>query len=250
MLVCACAWLLLASDSQASESTARGEHLATVMGCTSCHGQDLRGHLHEEDPDLMTVWNSNLSLILPGWSDDQIEATLRTGRRPDGSALWGMPTFVHRQLSPQDMNSLIAWLRTVPAGGQQHPPMQRGPQFEQALTHGMQDSAAQAERLAARHPADAGESTRTGRYLATLACGDCHGPSLQGVREPRPGQPPDLAAAAAYSPPEFARLLATGVARDGRPLAEMSTEGPKRLGALTPNEVQAIYEYLKARAAQ
>jgi cytochrome c553 len=240
---------LLAGAGNAAAQVARGEHLATVMGCISCHGQDLQGHLHHEDPALMTLWNSNLTLVLPTWSDEQIERTLRTGRRPDGTPLWIMPTFVHQQLSDPDMHALIDWLRSVPTGGERHPAIQRGPQFARALERGFQDSAAQAERLSTRRPVDLGAATRAGRYLATLACAECHGPQLTGVRDPAPGDPPDLVVAAAYTPPELTRLFRTGVTRDGRPAAEMSTEGPKRLSALDSEEIAALAAYLRARAA-
>lgn len=73
------------------------------MGCTSCHGTALEGHLFEEDPAFALAWSSNLSRILPRRTDAQIDATLRSGRRPDGSALWFMPTFAHRQISPDDI---------------------------------------------------------------------------------------------------------------------------------------------------
>lgn len=220
------------------------------MGCTSCHGAALDGHLFEEDPQFALAWSSNLSRILPRWSDAQLGKTLRSGVRPDGSALWFTPTFAHRRLSPGDMRDLIAWLRTVPPSDSDHPPIKRGPMFAQAVAHGLQDSAAEAQRLAARQPVDVGPAHAEGRYLATLACGECHGPDLKGVRDPRPGDPPDLKVAAAYSPAAFARLLTTGIAQDGRPAGAMTEEARKRLGALTRGEVSALRTYLVARAGR
>lgn len=243
--------VLLAScaDGAPKGDAQRGHRLATLAGCTSCHGAKLDGHLFEEDPNFAIAWSSNLSRILPRWSDAQIETTMRTGQRPDGSALWFMPTFAQRHLTPADMRDLIAWLRTVPPSGSDHPPMRRGPMFARALAAGFQDSAAQARRLASRAPLDAGPSHVRGRYLATIACAECHGHDLKGVPDPRPGDPPDLQVAAAYSPAAFARLLATGIAQGGRPAGGMAAEARKRLSVLTPEEVRAVQAYLVARAA-
>lgn len=227
---------------------AHGHHLATVMGCMSCHGSKLDGHLFEEDPKVALAWSSNLSRLLPRWSDRQIETTLRTGVRPDGSALWFMPTFAQSRLSREDMTALIAWLRSVPPTGVDHPRMKTGPVFAQMVAAGFTDSAAQAKRVARRAPADLGPAHAKGRYLASLACAECHGPDLKGARDPHPGDPPDLVVAAAYTPAAFARLLKTGMKHDGRAANEMREEAPKRLSALGPREVEDIRAYLVARA--
>jgi mono/diheme cytochrome c family protein len=104
-------------------------------------------------------------------------------------------------------------------------------------------------RIAARQPVERGPSFAQGRYLTTITCAECHGPDLKGVRDPRPGEPPDLAIAAVYSPEELARLLKTGIARSGQQAAGMAEEAKKRLSALSAEEVKAIRDYLVARAA-
>ena len=247
-IVALAAALSACSGKPPETSLARGKHLATVMGCLSCHGFKLDGHLFEENPQFVLAWSSNLSRILPGWSDRQIETALRTGVRPNGSALWFMPTFAQTHLSKDDMAALIAWLRSIPPSGTMHPPMKRGPMFAQALAHGFQDSAAQATRLAERTPVQAGRQHATGRHLALLSCTECHGPDLTGPKDPRPGDPPDLAIAAAYTPQAFARLLRTGIRQDGRPAGDMAEQARERLSAFDPAEVEAIRRYLVARA--
>lgn len=227
---------------------AHGRRLATVMGCISCHGEKLDGHLFEENASFAIVWSSNLSRILPKWSDGQIEAALRTGKRPDGSALWIMPTFAQARLSRGDMTDLIAWLRSVPASGTDHPRIVTGPEWKQALTAGFSDSAAQAVRLATRVPVDAGPSTAKGRYLAQIACAECHGPTLTGVPEAKPGDAPDLSIAAAYDRRDLVRLIRTGVPPNGRNLGWMTDAARHRLHALTDAEIAAIHDYLIARA--
>ncbi|QQV78025.1 c-type cytochrome [Sphingomonas aliaeris] len=225
-----------------------GRQIAQIEGCISCHGDRLDGHLVEEDAQFAIAWSSNLSRLIPRWDDAAVERTLRSGRRPDGSALWFMPTYVHARLSQTDMRDLIAWMRTVPATGVDHPPLKRGPQFAVALEHEMQDSATQAARLAPRAPAAAGADHARGRYLAQIACSECHGPDLHGARDPEPGQPPDLAAAAAYDPEAFRTLLRTGRGLGGRDLGEMTQYGPERFVGLTDVEIDEIHHYLVARS--
>ena len=227
---------------------AHGRRIAQIEGCISCHGDKLDGHLVEEDPQFVLAWSSNLSRLLPRWSDATAERTLRTGRRPDGSALWFMPTFVHARLSREDMRDLIAWLRTIPATGVDHPALKRGPGFAAAVAQGMPDSAAQAARLATRAAIDAGPAHARGRYLAQIACSECHGPDLHGAREPGPGQPPDLVVAAAYDPAQFRTLLRTGRAPGGRDLGDMTRYGPERFAGLTDGEIGEIRAYLVARS--
>lgn len=241
--------LLVAAVAAPAADRAHGRRIAQIEGCISCHGEKLDGHLFEENADFAIAWSTNLSRLLPRRSDAQIERTLRTGRRPDGSALWFMPTFVHARLSAGDMRDLIAWLRSVPASGVVHPPMKRGPQFVAALGRGLQDSAAQAVRLNGRAAADAGPRHARGRYLAQIACAECHGPDLHGARTPSPGAPPDLSVATAYDPARFRTLLRTGRGIGGRDLGDMTKYGPERLVGLADSEIVTIRGYLVARAA-
>jgi mono/diheme cytochrome c family protein len=243
------AMLALAACSRTpAADVAHGKRLATVMGCVSCHGPKLDGHLFEENPAFAIAWSSNLSRILPAWSDAQIDHTLRSGRRPNGSALWFMPTFAQSRLSAADMRDLIAYLRSVPPMGRLNPAIVPGPQWKVALANGFEDAPTQAKRLASKAPVDLGPGTAHGRYLASLVCAECHAPDLTGAREPRPGDPPDLKVAAAYAPAHFTRLLRTGKGLGGRELGWMTTEAQHRLYALTDEEIAQIHAYLTARA--
>ncbi|MDO7841878.1 c-type cytochrome [Sphingomonas immobilis] len=249
------AWLVsllaLAACAQAgARQRAHGLRLATEMGCISCHGEKLDGHVFEENAQFAFAWSSNLSRILPGLSNAQIDQTLRTGKRMDGTPLWFMPTFVHRRLSHEDMQDLIAWLRTVPPTGQLHPPIKFGPLFKAALAQGFQNSADEAARLAARNPADLGQQYAKGRYLASITCAECHGPDLKGPRNPQPGDAPDLMVAATYSPAGFERLVRTGIKQDGSKAVLMGEEAPKRLSIMTSAEIESIRLYLGKRPAR
>jgi mono/diheme cytochrome c family protein len=236
------------TPSHRPPDVAHGRRIAQIEGCISCHGEKLDGHLFEDNAQFALAWSSNLSRMLPRMNDATMERSLRTGRRSDGSAMWFMPTYVHARLSPADMRDLIAWMRTVPASGKDHPPLKRGPQFAAALAQGLQDSATQAARLASRSAADVGANHMRGRYLAQIACSECHGPDLRGARGAVPGQPPDLSVAAAYDRAQFRSLLRTGRGLGGRTLGEMTQYGPERFIGLTDQEIDQIHRYLVARA--
>jgi hypothetical protein len=73
----------------------------------------------------------------------------------------------------------------------------------------------------------------------------CHEPTLNGDA----GFPsPNLVVVAAYSRDDFHTLLRTGKALGGREVGTMSEAVRVQLKYLTDDEVDAIYDYLSARA--
>ncbi len=89
------------------------------------------------------------------------------------------------------------------------------------------------------------EGVERGRYLATVACGECHG--LDQAGHPEQGIP-DLAVAKAYSREEFSTLMRTGVAKGGRKIkAMMANVAKDRFSAFTGDEVAALKAFHDAR---
>lgn len=85
--------------------------------------------------------------------------------------------------------------------------------------------------------------------MVRATCGECHGVDLTGNSWPRPARsPPDLNVAGAYTREDFRRLLRTGVAPGGRQVGLMSEVARGRYSHFTDTEVDAIYDYLAARA--
>ena len=102
---------------------AHGERLSHVLGCRGCHTETLEGQWFNEDaPDLGKLYASNLTRVLPQFSDAQLKALLRTGKHPTCGDLWIMPSEVFQRLSDADMTALIAHLRTVKPSGAPTPP--------------------------------------------------------------------------------------------------------------------------------
>jgi len=224
---------------------ARGERLATVFGCTDCHGPDLRGTLYFDEPMIARLWAANLTLDAVEDTDADMARAIRTGVVENGRALIGMPSAAFSRLSDGEVADLIAFIRSRPRGGRQSPMPFVGPVGRLGVLTDQYVTAPRAVAIARAHPLpDFGPAYAEGRSVAR-ACAECHGPDLKGD----PTLPsPDLMIAASYTPPELARLLRTGVATQGRRLGLMSEIAPKRFAVLTDQEIAALQAYLTKRA--
>lgn len=96
-------------------------------------------------------------------------------------------------------------------------------------------------------PRSGGPEHERARYIARLACGECHGAKLEGNDDP---SRPDLIVASGYSLEEFRRLLKTGEPTGGRRLDLMAQVAKSRFSHLSEDEIDALYRYLVARARQ
>lgn len=106
---------------QGPEATIRhGERLAKVLGCRGCHGENFTGEDWSE-PGFSTQFTSNLTRVIANYNDTQFVHAIREGRRPDGSALWEMPSATFTHLGDADLLAVTAYLRSRPAAGADHP---------------------------------------------------------------------------------------------------------------------------------
>jgi mono/diheme cytochrome c family protein len=107
----------------------RGKYMADVMGCMHCHtpfgpngapdmNKSWAGGL--EVPEKFGTWRSpNITpdpeTGIGKWTDEQIVAAVREGKRPDGTSLKPiMPYLFYNVVSDDDAKALVAFLRTVP----------------------------------------------------------------------------------------------------------------------------------------
>jgi cytochrome c553 len=109
---------LIAHDSPrpaappAGATVAYGEHLTRVAGCRACHGMDLSG----QSGAMPGAANLTPAGRLGSWSEADFVRVLRTGVRPDGSALAKeMPWRVTSRMTDEELGALWMYLRTVPA---------------------------------------------------------------------------------------------------------------------------------------
>jgi cytochrome c553 len=227
-----------------------GERLATVLGCNGCHGRNLQGQPWEEEADRAISYSSNLTRALPGYSDAALVRAIREGVRADGTPLWGMPSEIFTELDPADLAAVIAWLRTVRPAGVVHPRIVFGPRGRREVAAGTFKNTPQWVReTRGQGPVRFDAAHDQARYMIRATCGECHGVTLTGDTWPdAPRSPPDLNVAGAYTREDFRRLMRTGVASGGRQIGLMSEVARNRFSRFTDAEVDAIYDYLAARA--
>lgn len=119
-----------ATTRAAADPVARGRYLTTVMGCVDCHNTGSfgpnpgQGHLEGgtigfEMPGMGVFYPPNLTphpdAGIGRWSEEQIVAALRTGRRPDGRELAPiMPWNNYRILEDSDAAAIAAYLKSLP----------------------------------------------------------------------------------------------------------------------------------------
>ncbi|MFO0743163.1 MAG: c-type cytochrome [Labilithrix sp.] len=176
---------------------ARGKYLVEgVIGCSDCHTpRDKDGPIAAKflsgvdcfiDVDGPTdggcLSSSNLTndpTGLKNRTDEEIKTMFMEGKRPNGQFLNNvMPYYTLHNLRAEDADAIVAYLRTVPAVSHtarpNDPPFANvpaaSPSFDQAKLPTVTD-------------AGTGADLANGRYLAQLACLECH------TRHLPPGSP-------------------------------------------------------------
>jgi mono/diheme cytochrome c family protein len=279
-----CAGLLFAACGPATaESPAeRGLYLVnTIMACGNCHtprdaegrpmaDKALSGGLTFTTPAFVATAPNitpDTETGIGGWSDAEIKRTLVEGVRPDHGRLAGvplaaiMPANFYKALLPDDLDAIVAYLRTVKPVRNQVPP----PVYKAAVRR---DPFPDAE--AGFIKATLADPVKRGAYLATIGhCMECHSAWSRGIsdftsglgrggrpfppREGTPeGTPPSIAAnitsdptagIGAWTDQEIARAITQGVSRNGRALKPPMAFG--FYAGLKDGDLAAIIAYLR-----
>ena len=107
------------------EIVAESERLATIRGCTDCHAENLGGKAVIDNPMSGVIYASNLTTgeggIGDAYTDAELARAIRHGVRPDGTGLLVMPSAEYSMLSDEDVNAIVAYIRSVPAVDQEIP---------------------------------------------------------------------------------------------------------------------------------
>ena len=226
-------------------AVARGRQVALLNGCHDCHGDRMEGRLFHDEMPIVRAWGPNLTRIAAVQTDAELDRAIRHGVAGDGRTLWIMPSEAFARLDDAEVADLLAYIRSFPQTGEDQPGLQVGPVGRLGLLLGKFDSApallikegdVALPELGAQHA--------RGRRLART-CIECHGADLTG-REAL--QAPDLTMAASYEIEDFERLLHTGIAAGDREIGLMTGAARSRFRHLSHEDVQALHEYLKARA--
>ena len=222
-----------------------GKRLAAILGCRGCHGADLGGDANcYSEPGRYDLVCPNVTEARERYDDRSLVILLRYGRKLDGALVDFMPWDMYAHLSDEDLANVLTYVRSAPT-------VRKGP-----LPASTYSWAIRWEMLRGRYPFQndpAGYDTTSldgpaerGRYLASVACPECHAPDLRGY----PGDTaPNLLVAKAYSPEQFARLMRDGITIAGTESASglMTAMARTRFRYLRPDEVAALKAYLDQR---
>lgn len=235
------------------EQVQRGEYLANSF-CTGCHsvngelpltgGIDLGGDI---PIPLGTFVSVNLTPAGPlkDWSDGEIFRALRNGIAQNGRGLFFMSFVRARHLSDEDIEAVIAYLRSQPAveNETQDPPDQ--PSFLAVLMFGaglLPEGEAPITGVITA-PAK-GATVEYGEYILSYQdCRDCHGEDLMGGIEGQlPPIGPNLQLVKDWTQEEFITTLRTGVDPSGHALNEQMPW--RAIGRMDDDDLTAMYLYL------
>lgn len=175
---------------------ARGEQLAHI--CANCHSPGRELPLSGTDflfkfdmPPMGTLYAPNLT---PGgdiddWTDGEVIRAIREGIHKSGRALLIMPANIGRNWSDEDVQAIVAFLRSQPPTGGPTPANRFN--LLGALFLNLTDfrtAQAPVSNVTAPPPGTAAY----GKYMVDiLGCRDCHGDQLQGrIENGSPGPPP------------------------------------------------------------
>ena len=248
----------------APEQIARGEYLVN-LSCVGCHGAvDVNGVPTEAHPlsggfniaaaegfgfigDMVTE-NLTPGGKLAGYSDGELFRVLRHAVDQKGHRLSFMSFLPYSQLSNDDTEAIIAYLRTLPAAPTAGATGDKL-NFVGAVMLGAgmfgPASAPAADTITAPPQ---GMTAEYGKYVATFGeCRGCHGSDMTGsaatavsaaIPNPRP-------LVAAHSEAEFVEMMRTGIRPGDRPFPD--TMPWQNAAKMTDDDLAALYAYLKTQ---
>ena len=241
---------------------ARGEKLANM--CASCHTPGNQLPLSGTNfatkfdfPPLGTLYSPNLtpSGDIQDWSDGEVIRAIREGIHKDGRSLLIMPSDNFRNMSDDDVQSLVAYLRSQPATGGPTPKNQFN--FLGAVFMNLSDFRT-AQLPAGRVTAPQPGTSEYGKYLVdVIGCRSCHGDHLQGrVDNAQPGPPagPNLTKIVPqWTEEQFMVFFNTGTLPSGETVPTLTLPSgfteprmpwPMVRAATTNDDLKAMFAYL------
>jgi cytochrome c553 len=232
------------------EQIQRGEAIADSF-CGACHSKTgtLTGgvDMGKKLPiDIGSFVSSNLTPAgsLKHWSDGQIFRAIRNGVDANGHRLFIMSLTSAGNLSDDDIQSLIAYIRMTPAAGAQtpEPPDDVNALGVAMLGAGLIPSGKTVSARVITAPTK-GATAQYGQYIISyLDCRQCHGNDLTGGQGGIVPVGPDLTLVKDWTRAEFITTMRTGTDPNGH---EMVGDMPWRnIGKMDDVELGALYEYL------
>ena len=233
------------------DQIARGEHLAAVL-CASCHAMNgelpLGGGKNLSEDVGMPLGDLYPPNITPtgkikDLTDSDIWRILRTGVAPNGRLTF-MTAVDSRNLSDEDAQAVIAYLRHAPSVREQRPAAEFSLLSALFVGAGLfkMDPPSTIQPVGA--PAKA-VTLEYGKYVTNfMDCRGCHGPTLSGDAPPPAPSAPNLTLIMpTWSKDDFFQAIRTGVDKTGH---QIQPPMPwKTIRQLDDVELAAMYEYLR-----
>lgn len=241
---------------------ARGEQLANT--CTSCHSPGNELPLSGSNfatkfdfPPMGTLYAPNLtpSGNIKDWTDGEVIRAIREGVHKDGRSLLIMPSGGFQNMSDEDVQALVAYLRSQPATGGPTPNNQFN--LLGAIFMNLSDFRT-AQKPVGNVTAPLAGTPEYGRYMVDIiGCRDCHGDQLQGrldTGQPGPPAGPNLTLILPqWTEEQFMNFFNTGTLPGGGQVPILTLKSgfsePRMpwtmvRAATTDDELKAMYAYL------
>lgn len=235
------------------ERVARGRHIVGNW-CVTCHsttgqlpasgGVDIAREIPFPIGSL-TTGNLTPAGRIRDWSDGEIFRAIREGYDPQGNKLLVMSAQYARYLSDDDIQSVIAFLRS------QEPVGTDVPREHLTLIGLAMGGADMFPRIEEEPPVTvpsvpAGATVEYGKYMAGwMNCRECHGANLAGAKGGVLPPAPSLRVARSWTADEFVRALRTGTTPYGKKLDPKMMPW-QNIGRFDDDELRAIHAYLKS----
>lgn len=236
------------------EQIARGQHLANAF-CVQCHsptgelpligGVDLAKDIPLPLGHFISV-NLTPGGPLANWSDGQIMRVLREGYAPDGHRLIMMGAARARYMSDEDLQAVIAYLRSQPASDNPTPQPPDSPSFLAPILLALNMAPSEPPVTGSITAPPKGPTAEYGQYIVSFQdCRVCHGPNLDGhPTSPLVPVGPNLRVVKGWTVEQFITTLRTGVDPSGNQLGDVMPW--RSISRLDDVELTAIHTYLQS----
>jgi len=263
------------AEAQSAADIARGKYIFGATGGCGCHtveGEPVNSGGRKYDGPFGTVYSTNITpdreTGIGAWTDAQIVAGIRLGRRPNGERLLPVhPYPIFNGMAEGDLRALVAYLRTLPAVKRANQPKKiTVPLFESVFLPAWLAAFAPRETPP---PAAPTSGAARGEYLVKAVghCGECHTPRTmtmapdsshflagtasgpEGATVPNITPDPDTGLGK-WSVDEIAEYLGSGLRPDGDVAGGLMGEVIQGTTAgykdMTRDDLMAIARYLKS----
>jgi len=235
------------------DQVARGQYMVTAYpGCAGCHSSNPSaappvldgGHIAGID----ALGNFNAPNLTPAgpikdWTDGEIIRAIREGIDRDGHPLALMPAPDYHHLSDDDVQAVVAYVRSMPAVQRDSPGVNFGFLGTVLTSTGRFPLSNQPPAGTVTAP-PRGPTAAYGTYLVSISgCTTCHGPALDAQNIPQGPPPgPSLRIVKGWTDTQFISTLRTGIDPAQHRLNEAMPW--RQFGQGTDDDLKAIYQYL------